>query len=145
MSFDKRKIRVGRVLSDVMDKTVTVSIEWRRNHALYRKPVRRQTKLKVHDRTNLCKTGDLIKIIETRPISATKRWRLVEVIERASEAGIEIASDDLEQELQSVIKTKAVSKEKDPEILSSSSDTTDLSSDTPEDQINKPNPEQESD
>jgi small subunit ribosomal protein S17 len=78
-----RKTREGLVLSDKMDKTVVVSVEDRVKHALYGKVLRRTSKLKAHDETNECGTGDRVLIMETRPLSATKRWRVVEVLEKA--------------------------------------------------------------
>jgi len=79
----RRKVREGLVLSDKMDKTVVVSVEDRVKHALYGKVLRRTSKLKAHDETNQCGVGDRVLIMETRPLSATKRWRVVEVLERA--------------------------------------------------------------
>ncbi|MBA3308466.1 MAG: 30S ribosomal protein S17 [Nocardioidaceae bacterium] len=78
-----RKIREGLVVSDKMDKTVVVSVEDRVKHALYGKVLRRTSKLKAHDEQNQCGTGDRVKIMETRPLSATKRWRVLEVLEKA--------------------------------------------------------------
>ena len=78
-----RKTREGLVVSDKMDKTVVVAVEDRVKHALYGKVIRRTTKLKAHDETNEIGTGDRVVIMETRPSSATKRWRVVEVIEKA--------------------------------------------------------------
>ncbi|MDT0203682.1 30S ribosomal protein S17 [Nocardioides sp. AE5] len=78
-----RKVREGLVVSDKMDKTVVVSVEDRVKHALYGKVMRRNSKLKVHDEQNECGIGDRVLIMETRPLSATKRWRLVQVLEKA--------------------------------------------------------------
>ena len=78
-----RKTRIGIVVSDNMDKTVVVSIERRVQHPVYGKMVRRTKKLKAHDEQNDAKTGDTVRIMETRPLSKDKRWRLVEIIERA--------------------------------------------------------------
>ncbi|PCJ35176.1 MAG: 30S ribosomal protein S17 [Cellvibrionales bacterium] len=75
----------GRVVSDKMDKTVTVLIERRVKHALYGKYISRSTKLKAHDEANECRTGDLVTIAETRPLSKTKSWALVNIDERATE------------------------------------------------------------
>ncbi len=79
----RRKTRVGLVVSDKMDKTVVVSVEDRVKHALYGKVLRRNSKLKVHDERGGCGVGDRVLIMETRPLSATKRWRLVEILEKA--------------------------------------------------------------
>ena len=78
-----RKTRVGMVVSDKMQKTVVVSIERRVQHPVYGKMVRRTKKLKAHDEENTAKTGDTVRITETRPLSKDKRWRVVEIVERA--------------------------------------------------------------
>jgi small subunit ribosomal protein S17 len=78
-----RKVREGLVISDKMEKTVIVSVEDRVKHALYGKVLRRTSKLKAHDEQNQCGVGDRVMIMETRPLSATKRWRVVEVLEKA--------------------------------------------------------------
>ena len=79
----RRKVREGLVVSDKMDKTVVVEIEDRVKHALYGKVIRRTRKLKVHDEQNACGIGDRVLMMETRPLSATKRWRIVEILEKA--------------------------------------------------------------
>jgi small subunit ribosomal protein S17 len=78
-----RKVREGLVVSDKMDKTVVVSVEDRVKHALYGKVMRRSSKLKAHDENNECGVGDRVLVMETRPLSATKRWRVVEILEKA--------------------------------------------------------------
>lgn len=78
-----RKTRVGRVMSDKMDKTIVVAIEDRVKHPLYKKIVKRTYKLKAHDENNECRVGDVVKVMETRPLSKEKRWRLVEIVEKA--------------------------------------------------------------
>ncbi len=78
-----RKTREGLVVSDKMDKTVVVAVEDRVKHALYGKVIRRTSKLKAHDEANACGVGDRVLLMETRPLSATKRWRVVEILERA--------------------------------------------------------------
>jgi small subunit ribosomal protein S17 len=80
---NRRKVREGLVVSDKMDKTVVVSVEDRVKHALYGKVMRRTSKLKAHDEANEAGIGDRVLIAETRPLSATKRWRLVEILEKA--------------------------------------------------------------
>ena len=77
-----RKTRVGRVVSDKMDKTVVVKIETTISHPVYKRTVTQSKKFKAHDEENLCKTGDLVKIMETRPLSKDKRWRVLEVLEK---------------------------------------------------------------
>ncbi|MFD1931320.1 MULTISPECIES: 30S ribosomal protein S17 [Nonomuraea] len=78
-----RKTREGLVVSDKMDKTVVVAVEDRVKHPLYGKVIRRTTKYKAHDEANSCGVGDRVLLMETRPLSATKRWRVVEVLEKA--------------------------------------------------------------
>ncbi|PID53991.1 MAG: 30S ribosomal protein S17 [Micrococcales bacterium] len=78
-----RKIRRGYVVSDKMDKTVVVEVEDRVKHPLYGKVLRRTSKVKAHDQANTAGSGDLVRIMETRPLSATKRWRVVEIVEKA--------------------------------------------------------------
>jgi len=78
-----RKTRVGKVISDKMDKTIVVAVETRVPHPLYKKIIKRTYKLKAHDENNDCGAGDTVRVMETRPLSKEKRWRLVEVIEKA--------------------------------------------------------------
>ena len=78
-----RKTRVGKVISDKMDKTIVVAVVETFAHPLYKKTVRRTYKLKAHDEQNACGIGDRVKVMETRPLSKDKRWRLVEIIEKA--------------------------------------------------------------
>ena len=78
-----RKIRVGVVTSDKMDKTITVAVERKVKHPIYGKFVKKTTKFHAHDEKQECAIGDVVKIMETRPLSKTKRWRLVEVVEKA--------------------------------------------------------------
>jgi small subunit ribosomal protein S17 len=80
---NQRKVREGLVVSDKMDKTIVVAVEDRVKHALYGKVMRKTSRLKAHDETNQCGIGDRVLIMETRPLSATKRWRLIEVLEKA--------------------------------------------------------------
>jgi small subunit ribosomal protein S17 len=79
----RRKLRVGKVVSDRMEKTVVVSIERLVKHETYGRYVRRRSKFKVHDEKNECRIGDTIRFMETRPMSKDKRWRFVEIVERA--------------------------------------------------------------
>lgn len=78
-----RKERVGLVVSDKMDKTITVAVEGVVQHPLYKKNIKRTKKFKAHDAENACQVGDVVRIRETRPLSRSKRWRLVEVVKRA--------------------------------------------------------------
>ena len=78
-----RKTRVGTVVSDKMDKTIVVAVETRVAHPLYKKIIKRTYKLKAHDENNECRKGDRVRVMETRPLSKDKRWRLVEIVEKA--------------------------------------------------------------
>ena len=83
MERNLRKTRVGKVVSDKMDKTIVVAIEDNVKHPLYKKIVKRTYKLKAHDENNECQIGDKVRVMETRPLSKDKRWRVVEVVEKA--------------------------------------------------------------
>ena len=87
-TMGKRKTKVGRVVSDRMDKTIVVSVERLARHRLYKRVVRLTTKFKAHDEANEAHIGDTVRIEESRPLSATKRWRLVEIVQRASDHGV---------------------------------------------------------
>ena len=78
-----RKTVVGKVVSDKMDKTITIAVKYRVRHPLYGKIMNRTTKIKAHDENNECGIGDTVRVMETRPLSHDKRWRLVEIIEKA--------------------------------------------------------------
>ena len=78
-----RKTRVGQVVSNKMDKTITIAVKYRVRHPLYGKIMNRTTKIKAHDENNECGIGDTVRVMETRPLSHDKRWRLVEIIEKA--------------------------------------------------------------
>ena len=78
-----RKVMIGKVVSDKMDKTVVVAVETSVRHKMYNKIVKRTYKLKAHDEANECKIGDTVKVMETRPLSKDKRWRVVEIMEKA--------------------------------------------------------------
>ena len=77
-----RKVRIGTVVSNKMDKTITVAVERRFRHPIYGKFVKKTVKFKAHDEKNECSEGDIVKIMETRPLSKTKRWRLVEIVKK---------------------------------------------------------------
>ena len=83
MERNSRKVRIGRVVSDKMDKTVVVACENFVKHPLYNKRVKRTKKYKAHDEMNMCNTGDRVKIMETRPLSKDKRWRMVNIVKKA--------------------------------------------------------------
>ncbi len=79
---NRRKVKIGKVVSNKMDKTIVVAIEYNVKHPLYGKIVKRTYKLKAHDEENVCQIGDKVKVMETRPLSKNKRWRLVEIVEK---------------------------------------------------------------
>lgn len=96
MSFENRKMRIGRVVSDKMNKTVVVQVERRKTHPLYKKSTRVNKQYKVHDNHNTCRIGDRVRIVETRPLSKFKRWRIDEILGREDLAEIkpeEISTD----------------------------------------------------
>ena len=85
---EKHKVRVGRVVGDKMDKTVVVAVETLRRHPLYNKSMKKAVKYKAHDEKKACKPGDLVRIVETRPLSKLKRWRVVEILTKGEVAEI---------------------------------------------------------
>ena len=85
-----RKTRVGRVVQDRMDKTVVVAVDWSQAHPLYKKKVKRVTKFHAHDAENRASVGDVVRLVETRPLSKTKRWRVAEILEVADTLGASI-------------------------------------------------------
>ena len=92
----KRKVRTGQIVSDKMNETVVVAVETLKHHPLYGKAIRHTKKYKVHDKGNACRIGDRVKIVETRPLSKEKRWRVVEIISRRelAEETSEVGKDD---------------------------------------------------
>ncbi|WP_041274368.1 30S ribosomal protein S17 [Desulforamulus reducens] len=80
-----RKTRQGKVVSDKMDKTIVVAVEDRVRHPLYNRTIRKTTKFKAHDEENSCRIGDTVRIMETRPLSKDKRWRVIDILERAEQ------------------------------------------------------------
>lgn len=101
MAKEMRKIRTGRVVRTKTDKTAVVETAWRQRHPLYRKQVRRLGRFNVHDALNQCRLGDLVRIQEVRPISKTKRWRLLEILERREVA--DVRPIDLEADAQVLV------------------------------------------
>lgn len=89
-----RKIRVGRVLSDRMDKTVTVEVQTRRQHLRYKRVVTHRATFKAHDEGNSCAVGDLVRIVETRPLSKVKRWRVTDIVSKAE--AVEVKPEEIE-------------------------------------------------
>ena len=88
MEQNNRKIRIGKVISNSMDKTAVVTVEWSSRHRLYKKLVRRTSKYYAHDENNSCEVGANVKIMETRPTSKTKRWRVIEIIDNQKTTSI---------------------------------------------------------
>lgn len=86
MSEGRRVYKVGRVVSNKMEKTVVVAVDYLKPHPLYRKIIRKTNKFHAHDEQNECRTGDLVRIGETRPLSKTKRWEVIEIVKRGEEA-----------------------------------------------------------
>lgn len=82
---ERRQTQVGRVTSNKMDKTVVVEVTTTKRHPLYHRTIRRQRKLKAHDEANACQIGDVVRIVETRPLSKEKRWRVAEILERGAQ------------------------------------------------------------
>ena len=82
MERNRRKVKVGKVVSNKMNKTIVVAIEYNVKHPLYSKIVKKTYKLKAHDEDNVCSIGDTVRVMETRPLSKDKRWRLVEIVEK---------------------------------------------------------------
>lgn len=86
---NKRKVRIGTVVSDKMDKTVVVQVESLVRHPLYKKVIKRRARFKAHDEGEKCRVGDVVKIMETRPLSKEKRWRVVEIVQHKEAVDIE--------------------------------------------------------
>ena len=111
MSYERRKIRVGRVVSDKMDKTVVVVYEWSHPHPIYRKSVRRQTRFYAHDEENLCKLGDTVRIIESRPYSKSKRWKVAEILSSIEIAEVQPEEIQIDEDILSSAATSAAQSE----------------------------------
>lgn len=107
----RRKTRIGRVVSDKMDKTVVVAVEWSQTHPLYNKSVKRVTKFYAHDEDGECKVGDVVNITETRPLSKTKHWRVTQVLATGDipmgDEILELAPVETESEAQGAREKKA--------------------------------------
>jgi small subunit ribosomal protein S17 len=111
----KRKFRLGQVVSDKMDKTVVVAVETPKRHRLYKKTMKRVVKYKAHDEKNKCRTGDKVMIVETRPLSREKRWRVAEIIAKAEV--VEISPEEITQEdLAKVLPEKKPKEKEAPEV-----------------------------
>jgi small subunit ribosomal protein S17 len=111
----KRKFRLGQVVSDKMDKTVVVAVETPKRHRLYKKTMKRVVKYKAHDEKNKCRTGDKVMIVETRPLSREKRWRVAEIIAKAEV--VEISPEEITREdLAKVLPEKKPKEKEAPEV-----------------------------
>ena len=108
MAKQMRKVRTGEVVSTTMDKTAVVELVWKIRHPIYRKQMRRETKLYLHDPEQQCRVGDLVKIQETRPISKTKHWRLLEILQRRQIA--EVQAIELEREITPMMTGEALAQ-----------------------------------
>ena len=108
MAKQMRKVRTGEVVSTTMDKTAVVQLVWKIRHPIYRKQMRRVTKLYLHDPDQKCRVGDLVKIQETRPISKTKHWRLLEILQRRQIA--EVQAIELEREITPMMTGEALAQ-----------------------------------
>ena len=108
MAKQMRKVRTGEVVSTTMDKTAVVELVWKIRRPIYRKQMRRVTKLYLHDPEQQCKVGDLVKIQETRPISKTKHWRLLEILQRRQIA--EVQAIELEREITPMMTGEALAQ-----------------------------------
>ena len=108
MAKQMRKVRTGEVVSTTMDKTAVVQLVWKIRHPIYRKQMRRVTKLYLHDPDQQCRVGDLVKIQETRPISKTKHWRLLEILQRRQIADVQAI--ELEREITPMMTGEALAQ-----------------------------------
>lgn len=117
MSYERRKIRIGRVVSDKMDKTVVVVYDWSRPHPVYKKAVRRHTRFNAHDPNNQCKIGDTVRIIETRPLSKTKRWRVAEILSSREIATLQPEEIQIDESVATSAATSALDTEPDTLVL----------------------------
>ena len=125
MSYERRKVRIGRVVSDKMDKTVIVAYGWSTPHPIYKKAMRRETRFMTHDPENQAKLGDVVRIVESRPISKTKRWRLTEIL--SSREIAELQPEDIQVD-ESVVSAAATSALDQAEAAESASTTPDAES-----------------
>jgi small subunit ribosomal protein S17 len=108
MSYERRKVRIGRVVSDKMDKTVIVAYGWSSPHSIYKKAVRRETRFMTHDPENQARLGDVVRIVESRPISKTKRWRLAEILSSQEIAEIQPEEIQVDESVVSAAATSAL-------------------------------------
>ena len=122
MSYERRKVRIGRVVSDKMDKTVIVAYGWSSPHPIYKKAVRRETRFMTHDPENQAKLGDMVRIVESRPISKTKRWRLVEILSSREIAELQPEEIQVDESVVSAAATSALDQAETAESASTTPD-----------------------
>ena len=122
MAKERRKVRVGEVVSDKMDKTVVVAVRWRQRHPLYGKAVPRISKFYAHDGENRCKLGDLVRIEETRPLSRLKHWRVIEVVRHREIA--EVKPIELDRELLAETQAEPLPTVEEKPLLADEEETT---------------------
>ena len=122
MSYERRKVRIGRVVSDKMDKTVIVAYGWSSPHPIYKKAVRRETRFMTHDPENQAKLGDMVRIVESRPISKTKRWRLVEILSSREIAELQPEEIQVDESVVSAAATSAIDQAEAAESASTTPD-----------------------
>ena len=108
MSYERRKVRIGRVVSDKMDKTVIVAYGWSTPHPIYKKAMRRETRFMTHDPENQAKLGDVVRIVESRPISKTKRWKLAEILSSREIAELQPEEIQVDESVASAAATSAL-------------------------------------
>ncbi|HHZ61067.1 MAG TPA: 30S ribosomal protein S17 [Dehalococcoidia bacterium] len=131
MSYERRKVRIGRVVSDKMDKTVIVAYGWSTPHPIYKKAMRRETRFMTHDPENQAKLGDVVRIVESRPISKTKRWRLAEILSSREIAELQPEEIQVDESVASAAATSALDQAEAAESASTTPDaesTTDVDS-----------------
>ena len=122
MSYERRKVRIGRVVSDKMDKTVIVAYGWSTPHPIYKKAVRRETRFMTHDPENQAKLGDVVRIVESRPISKTKRWKLAEILSSREIAELQPEEIQVDESVASAAATSALDQAEAAESASTTPD-----------------------
>ena len=122
MSYERRKVRIGRVVSDKMDKTVIVAYGWSTPHPIYEKAMRRETRFMTHDPENQAKLGDVVRIVESRPISKTKRWRLAEILSSREIAELQPEEIQVDESVVSAAATSAIDQAEAAESASTTPD-----------------------
>jgi len=122
MSYERRKVRIGRVVSDKMDKTVIVAYGWSTPHPIYKKAMRRETRFMTHDPENQAKLGDVVRIVESRPISKTKRWRLAEILSSREIAELQPEEIQVDESVASAAATSALDQAEAAESASTTPD-----------------------